>query len=1270
VFFRDRVNFLGTGDLELCADVTTDGDEVNFSTPVVICDDVTVDTTNVGANASGANVTFGSTIRADDQLAGRDLVLTTGTAGVLSLAGNIGGEDAGDDRLGSLTVNGNTTLAGNVTIRTTEGAGSTADVTFNGTVDGAQDLTIITLDSTATAVGAVNFTQNVGATTALNSLTVNADTIALRNVNTTGNQSYTSLTNTSVFDTDNEVALSSDGTVTFSGPLTLDSNLTVQGLSAASGAGAVFSGTVDSGLAGPFDLTVNMGDTRFGGNVGASSKLRRLVTDAAGTTTIGSGGVISVNTTQDQSYGDAVGLDGSVTLSSDAPDGGGIGVNFNGAVTTANAASTNASLVVNTAGNGATRFATTVGGSGAAVLSSIETNADGSTLVGGDVTTTGDQIFRDVVVLNSDVVFTGDDLTFEDTVRSDGTERRLTVNSGATGATVFGGTLGGDGSAGQRLASVTTNAGGTVSLDDDVFSTGDVLFGERVILTDNVTIEGANITFSDAVVSGAAANRDLTVNSSGNGVTTFAAGVGGTTTADRLRTLRTDGDGQTRISGDVRTSGVDATESIVFGDDVVLNTDSVIDTLDGAITFVKRVDSNGAGEKELLNVNSPEQTTFGGAVGSLDALKRLTTDAAGSTRIRANISAQASAVESDGNITFNDAVVIDPADNTVPVVISGRDVIFSSTVNASTDGVGQLVVNSTSSGDTQFAGQVGSASAGRLESIETNADGRTLMQSGVFVTRTLNVGDQAAVAGIISAGAAPGFTGRSITFGNRVTLTPLVDGSTTISDGSTVIDGGAGGVLFRGDIVATANNAQDLTVLTRQSASVSGLPAAPTSTIPVAFGGSIGSNDIRVRRIRVGSGTVGSPGVINDSGARIANSSSIVFGNFDTAGNLLSTTTGTSNIFAGAQGLTLGVGERLLSTRAGGLSIRSTGPVTVGDLSSITSINIQASSIAVRLRAGGAVAGAAADVGTDWVAGTTITTDKAITTVGIGQPLLFCTNEPAKTLIAGVPTSSITRPSDSQVNANLFRPGTTAVDRFQPLDLTAVGTVGTALANSIAGAIPRDQSERAVTTTAGLSKELQDLLRNRLNIGSRVALSMEETLLGLQGRNVYLDDASTRVNPNRLDTPQVALARVQSAPVSAAVAAYDALGDKAAIKVMMDDLYYAYIDSAGDAGANVAGFAKWLTDRAASGNATESETKAVELLRAGVPDFHDKVDMMGLSPFEAAVPRRKLFLEIAPSEVTDLGQWMQLIEIMRNGGTPVSGRGVTADEVVTVASQK
>ncbi|MFN7337670.1 MAG: beta strand repeat-containing protein, partial [bacterium] len=82
--FSDRVIFLGTGDLELCADLTTEGEEVIFSTPVVICEDVTVDTTNGGAIATGANVTFGSTIRADDQLAGRDLVLTTGTAGVLS----------------------------------------------------------------------------------------------------------------------------------------------------------------------------------------------------------------------------------------------------------------------------------------------------------------------------------------------------------------------------------------------------------------------------------------------------------------------------------------------------------------------------------------------------------------------------------------------------------------------------------------------------------------------------------------------------------------------------------------------------------------------------------------------------------------------------------------------------------------------------------------------------------------------------------------------------------------------------------------------------------------------------------------------------------------------------------------------------------------------------------------------------------------------------------------------------------------------------------
>ncbi len=75
------------------------------------------------------------------------------------------------------------------------------------------------------------------------------------------------------------------------------------------------------------------------------------------------------------------------------------------------------------------------------------------------ITTTGDQIYNDAVVLTTDVTINALNATFNSTVDGDGVVgRALTVN--ATGTT-FEGNVGGT----TALASLTTDAAGTTDLN-------------------------------------------------------------------------------------------------------------------------------------------------------------------------------------------------------------------------------------------------------------------------------------------------------------------------------------------------------------------------------------------------------------------------------------------------------------------------------------------------------------------------------------------------------------------------------------------------------------------------------------------------------------------------------------------------------------------------------------------------------------------------------------------------------------------------------------
>ncbi|MFM8952518.1 MAG: beta strand repeat-containing protein, partial [Planctomycetaceae bacterium] len=118
-------------------------------------------------------------------------------------------------------------------------------------------------------------------------------------------------------------------------------------------------------------------------------------------------------------------------------------------------------------------------------------------------------------------------------------------------------------------------------------------------------------------------NGDSTLAVNTAGVTTFGGAVGNVTA---LKSLTTDAAGTTRISGGlIKTTGL---AGQVYGDAVILVTDTTLDAGAGAVTFAAAV--NGPGS---LTVNTTGVTTFTAAVGGDTPLAAITTNANGTTTI-------------------------------------------------------------------------------------------------------------------------------------------------------------------------------------------------------------------------------------------------------------------------------------------------------------------------------------------------------------------------------------------------------------------------------------------------------------------------------------------------------------------------------------------------------------------------------------------------------------------------------------------------------------
>ena len=606
----------------------------------------------------------------------------------IQLNGNLSTDTA------SIEFNGSTLLNMNdVTITTSGMSATNGQVTFNGTVDGAQTLTINAGSGNITFVGAVGNNNPLGdvelnsaGTTRLNStfeansLETNAGgTTELNgNVTTSGNQAYG---NDVVLTANVELKTTNDGDVTFNETLNGDFELTVD-----SGEGDVtFAGAVgdENAQTGPkgieiihagivtFDSTVWVGETGIEATSSGAININDDVTTTGGVT-LTNGGLLTLADGIELNLGGAFTQSGvgAVLLGANITTAG-AAVTFNGDVTLTKTVVNN--LVEITTDNGKVTFSGTVNGQlaqdrqlkinsgtgdvtfegevgGDHALTSLEILGSGTIFLHKDISTTGIQSYGSQVQINEDITLTttNSDVTFSGTVNSeDGQEHNLAVSAG-TGTISFVGEVGSTlaGRLGD-LETTTTGTGLTV-LHNNVTTIGTQAYNGNVQLNDDVTLATTNsdVMFGGTVNSDSGETRDLTVNA-GSGKITFDSTVGVTdalgdvelnsTGVTRLSaefnsgSLTTDANGTTELNGNVTTTGNQTYgDDVILTSSVVLTTDLVNPTDEGNITFNGTLKSdNGQNHDLTINTSGTGNVEFNKDVGNPDRLGNITVNASG-----------------------------------------------------------------------------------------------------------------------------------------------------------------------------------------------------------------------------------------------------------------------------------------------------------------------------------------------------------------------------------------------------------------------------------------------------------------------------------------------------------------------------------------------------------------------------------------------------------------------------------------------------------------
>ena len=883
--------------------------------------------------------------------------LTTNNAAVALLGQVTGGAfsltlatGTGAQTLSGITTSGNLTLSptGPVTLNggtyTITGGGNPyvfPAVTTNGTLTFGQKTSFgaVTLGSATTIDSsgvndALDFTGTVDAAAAgVQGLTVNAGTGAVTfGATVGGSKALASLTVTGTGPTTLDGNVTTTGTQSYGGPVTLGATDTLTTTNSA----VDFAGTLDAATAGVQGLTVSAGTgaVTFGATVGASQALASLLVTGTGPATLDG----NVSTAGAQSYSGPVTLGATDTLTTTNS-----AVDFAGTV---DAATTGVQGLAVSAGTGAVTFGAAVGAS--RTLANLTVTGPGPATLDANVTTAGAQSYGGAVRLGANDTLTTTDSAVDFAATVDATTagaQGLTVAAG-TGAVTFGGAVGGS----KALANLLVTGTGPTTLDGNVTTTGVQSYGSAVTLgtTDTLTTTNSAVDFAGTVDAMTAGVQGLTV-AAGTGAVTFGAPVGG---SQALANLTVTGPGPITLDGNVTTTGAQS-----YGGAVTLGNSIALATTDSAVAFVNTVDAATTGVQGLTVSAGTGAVTFGGAVGGSRAVANLTLAGPGPATLDGNVT-------TTGTQSYGGPVTLGATDT---LTTTNSAVDFAGTVDAAAAGVQGLTV-SAGAGAVTFGATVGASQA--LASLTVTGTGPTTLDGNVSTTGAQSYGGpvtlgatdtltttnstvqfqgtvDAAAAGVQGLTVAAG-TG-ALTFGAAVGASRTLANLTVTGPGPATLDANVttigaqnyGGAVRLGanDTLTTTDSAVDFAAtVDATTAGAQGLTVA-AGTGAVTFGGAVGGSKALANLLVTGTGPTTLDGNVTTTGVQ-SYGSAVTLGTTDTL-----TTTNSAVDFAGTvdamtagvQGLTVaaGTGTVTFGAPVGGsqalanLTVTGPGPITL-----------------------------------------------------------------------------------------------------------------------------------------------------------------------------------------------------------------------------------------------------------------------------------------------------------------------------------------------------
>ncbi len=454
------------------------------------------------------------------------------------------------------------------------------------------------------------------------------------------------------------------------------------------------------------------------------------------------------------------------------------------------------------------------------------------------------------------------------------------------------------------------------------------------------------------------------------------------------------------------------------------------------------------------------------------------------------------------NLTFASDVQLDTGN----VIIIARDITFSGKLDSKDSTSRAIVLNSFNNGVTTFNGDVGSTN--RLLTLATNNDG---------ITR---------IGGNIS-------TNGTIGFNDAVKLFR-----------DSIIDVSAGqGIFFNSTVDTAASSAtpRSLTLLTPR-----GTAAGAVNFPVISFAASVGTLKPLQNLFLNYDGTI-----MGDGRANVPGVATIYARTRDSNGNVVTSPSSPFNMTFNTLG-TFRMGQNEKFTSAGSLTINAPTAAFLGDLNSIGNMTVNSPSITLLRRAGGRLLGSEGvngrDDGLDFVSGGLINFTSVPVAVGSGINPRFGTVDGGGD-VSSTLTGFIFQAFGSISSALINSSG----DTLRTLDLRSSGPTNTNIADTIAGAIPRESRQNDVGEDITIGQAEFEQIK-QLGIVPRNPTAGELVEL-LTGSATY--DDFPRTSPPAAEDYTTVVNRLPSESVSVLLAAYDDVFNKPLLddngKPVLDD---------------------------------------------------------------------------------------------------------------------